>query len=129
MAFAQIGHMHHRFKVVDYMTTTCTYEVCLGGRLPKEVPSFKSLWLPFDSVTWVLIVGSAIALGLVLVHIGRLWNVLKHKRTNYLWECSEGRSCDLNESSIRKKTFKSFIFPFPSNLDHTSSYDRTRWID
>ena len=35
MAFAQIGHMHHRFKVVDYMTTTCTYEVCLGGRLPK----------------------------------------------------------------------------------------------
>ena len=75
-----------RFKLVDYVTTTGTYEVCFAGRLPKEVPSFKSLWLPFDNVTWAFILGSAIAIGMVLIQIERNWNVLNHNRTKYLRE-------------------------------------------
>ena len=79
-----------RFKIVDYLTTTATYELCFGGRLPKEVPSFKSLWLPFDSVTWIFILCSAIAVGVVLHQIQRSWNVLQHKETEHMKECSEG---------------------------------------
>lgn len=89
-----------RFKLVDYVTTTGTYEVCFAGRLPKEVPSFKSLWLPFDNVTWAFILGSAIAIGMVLIQIERSWNVLNHNRTKYLREFSEGRSSHFNDKKV-----------------------------
>ena len=57
------------FQVIDYLDTTGIFELVIVGPLPLEVPSFKSLWLPFDNTVWImtilLIAESAFVLSLV----------------------------------------------------------------
>ena len=50
---------------MDYLVPNGIYEVCFVTALPKELPSFKSM-LPFDIVTWGLLVLSIMAAALVL---------------------------------------------------------------
>ena len=61
--------IHSSFQVIDYLATTGIFELVIMGPLPLEVPSFKSLWLPFDNTVWImtilLIAESAFVLSLV----------------------------------------------------------------
>ena len=79
--------------MIDYLTTTANYEICFGGRLPIEVPSFKSLWLPFDNVTWAFISGAAVTAAMVLFQIQRSWSLLQgQEKDSSPKEAAEGES-------------------------------------
>ena len=79
------------FKIVDYLTTTGILEFILIGSVPKEAPAFKSLWLPFDTVTWFLILCAAIACATALFVIERTLNQLLSQNTlTFFTLASEG---------------------------------------
>ena len=65
---------HRRFAKIDYLSSTGVYEFIFVGSLPKEVAEFKNLWLPFDNVTWISILGSAIAVCTTLFLMELVWS-------------------------------------------------------
>ena len=80
----------YSFKIVDYLTTTGIYEFILIGSVPKEAPAFKSLWLPFDNITWFLILCSAVACATALFAIERTHSKLSQNRLTFLTLAYEG---------------------------------------
>ena len=51
---------------MDYLVPHAIWEACFVSALPKELPSFTSIYLPFDIVTWGLFVLTTIAAAFVL---------------------------------------------------------------
>ena len=66
--------MQCRFVKIDFLAATGVYEFRFEGRLPKEVAEFKNLWLPFDNMTWISILGSAIAVSVTLFFMEVVWS-------------------------------------------------------
>ena len=58
--------MCNSFQSVDYLVPNARYELCFVTALPKKVPSFKSIYLAFDTATWGLFVLTTIAAAFVL---------------------------------------------------------------
>ena len=65
------------FKLVDILATTGVWEDHILGGFPKEAPPYESLWLPFDSLTWILVLLSVIVVSLVLLFIEKIWSNMK----------------------------------------------------
>ena len=72
----------HRFAKIDFLSATGVYEFIFVGRLPKEVAEFKNLWLPFDNITWISILGSAIAVSATLFLMETIWSRRLQDQTN-----------------------------------------------
>ena len=68
---------NNRYQLCDYLTTTGIYDFIFQGSLPKEAPPFKSLWLPFDHMTWALVLISFISVSFSLYAIERRWSSFK----------------------------------------------------
>ena len=66
--------MQCRFAKIDFLSATGVYEFIFVGRLPKEVAEFKNLRLPFDNMTWISILGSAIAVSATLFLMQLVWS-------------------------------------------------------
>ena len=67
------------FEKIDYLTTTDIYEFSFVGSLPKEAPPFKSLWLPFDNISWAFVLATTLTASLSLFLIEKVWNVAEKK--------------------------------------------------
>ena len=65
------------FKLVDILSTTGAWEDHILGGYPKEAPPYESLWLPFDSLTWILVLVSVIVVSLILLSIEKIWSIMK----------------------------------------------------
>ena len=50
------------------------WEFIFEGSAPKEAPPFKSLWLPFDHMTWILVSTATIVMSFTLHTIERSWS-------------------------------------------------------
>ena len=50
------------------------WEFIFEGSVPKEAPPFKSLWLPFDHMTWALVLLATIVVSVGLYVIERSWS-------------------------------------------------------
>ena len=67
---------------IESLSTTGVYEEVILGSFPKEGPPYKSLWIPFDKVTWILLVSSFIIVSLVLFIIEKKWDKTTTKGGN-----------------------------------------------
>ena len=65
--------MYARAQIVDYLVASGVYEFIFVGSLPKEGYPFQSMYLPFDAMTWILILGSVIILSMMLHMIEWCW--------------------------------------------------------
>ena len=70
-----------RFAKIDYLSATGVNEFIFVGSLPKEVPEFKNLGLPFDNMTWASLQASAIAVATVLFAMEIVWSRIFHDTT------------------------------------------------
>ena len=62
------------FKMADILATTGAWEDVILRGFPKEAPPYKSLWLPFDSMTWLSVFGTLIIVSLTLLAIEIAWS-------------------------------------------------------
>ena len=62
---------------MDILATTGVWEDHILGGFPKEAPPYESLWLPFDSLTWILVLLSVSVVSLVLLSIEKIWATMK----------------------------------------------------
>ena len=65
-----------RAKIIDFLVTSGIYEFIFVGSLPKEGYPFQSMYLPFDGTTWILLIGSAIIISMMLQLIEWCWKRL-----------------------------------------------------
>ena len=59
---------------IDFLSATGVYEFIFVGSLPKEVAEFQNLWLPFDNITWISILASAMAVSAALFLMETVWS-------------------------------------------------------
>ena len=70
------------FKLVDIMSTTGAWEDHILRGYPKEAPPYESLWLPFDSLTWILLLVSIIVESLILLAIEKIWSKMTRGKSS-----------------------------------------------
>ena len=58
---------------IEPLTRTGVWEEVIVGGFPKEVAPYKGLWIPFDELTWILLLVSFIAVAVVLFGIEKIW--------------------------------------------------------
>ena len=59
---------------IEPLTRTGVWEEVIVGGFPKEVAPYKGLWIPFDEVTWILLLVSFIIVALALFVIEKVWS-------------------------------------------------------
>ena len=68
-----MSQLYERAEIVDYLVASGVYEFIFVGSLPKEGYPFQSLYLPFDALTWMVFLGSAIIISVMLCFIEWCW--------------------------------------------------------
>ena len=72
-SLTKLSQLYSRAQLVDYLVYSDVYPFIFVGSLPKEGDPFKSLYLPFDGITWMFLVGSGLICAIVLHLIEWCW--------------------------------------------------------
>ena len=64
---------------IESLSTTGAYEDVILGSFPKEAPPYKSLWTPFDSQTWILLLMSITSVSVTLYVIEKIWSKMRNE--------------------------------------------------
>lgn len=63
------------FASVEPLTRTGVWEEVIVGGFPKEVAPYKGLWIPFDEITWALLLVSFMIVALAIFVIEKVWSM------------------------------------------------------
>ena len=78
---------------MDYLVLgVAKYEGCFESALPKELPAFQSIYMPFDIMTWISFLLSIIVVALVFSLTDIVWNKFTNNKRGILDQASEGRN-------------------------------------
>ena len=68
-------------KLIESLSTTGTYEDVILRGFPKEGPPYKSLYIPFDNLTWMFILCATIMVSLTLLVIENVWSMMRKEES------------------------------------------------
>ncbi len=73
---------------MDYLPVLYQYETQITSAPPRPIASYETLWYPFDSLTWAFVLGSSIAIFVLLLLIDQLWwlETGEHTSANFFFE-------------------------------------------
>ncbi len=88
MSMGQLSMMHYRYQLVDYLPYMYGYNFVIITAQPSPIASYDTLFYPFDSFIWNLVLGLTAAQIALFIIIETAWvNVSgRHTSDDYLYE-------------------------------------------
>ncbi len=89
LGMSQVSRLPYRWPLVDHLPYMYVYETIFTYALPREIPSYGTLWYPFGPYMWSFIVAFTIAETVILLAMEQMWHNATRLNTsnNYIFEC------------------------------------------